>query len=97
VVPSIEPPNSKALRGPVLTLGLLLYFPVSKRIFVLTVRTFPRPLAGVGVRLVEHADDEMALQAHRRLAVNPFVVNYFSHFSKALSLCQANPDDSIDT
>ena len=49
-----------------------------------TVRTFPRTLAGVGVRAVEHADDEMALQAHRRLAINPFAVNNFGHFSKAL-------------
>ena len=62
-----------------------------------TVRTFPRTLAGVGVRAVEHADDEMALQAHRRLAINPFAFNNFSHFSKALGLCRANPDDSINT
>ena len=93
----LEPPDSKALRGPVLTLGLLLYFPVCKRIFVSTIRTFPRTLAGVRVRLMEHAHDEMTLEAHRRLAVNPFAVNNFCHISTALNFSRVNPDDSMNT
>ena len=80
---------SKSLCGPVPTLGLLLYLPVCKRIFVPTVRTFPSTLLGVGIRLVEHADDEVALQAHRRLAIDPFAFNNFGHFSGILMFRRA--------
>ena len=81
----------ETLRGPVLTLACFLYFPVRKGILMSTVRTFPSTLAGVDLRLVEHADDQVALQTHRRLAVNPFAFNNFCHFSKTLCLCRAHP------
>ncbi len=62
-----------------------------------TVRTFPCTLTGVGIRLVKHADDKMTLQAHRRLALNPFAVNNFGHFSKALSFRRANLELFMNT
>jgi hypothetical protein len=46
---------------------------------------------------MEHADDEMTLETHRRLAVNPFAVNNFCHFSTALNFSRVNPDDSMNT
>ena len=67
--------------------GPLLDLPVSERVLVPTVWTFPGPGPKIGVGFMEHGDYQMALQAHRWLAVTLCFFNTFSH----VNLNQAIP------
>ncbi len=51
--------------------GLLLDLPVREQILVAAPGALPGTLHGICTALMEHFDDEVAMQAHRRVAVNP--------------------------
>ncbi len=65
--------------------GPLLDLPVSERVLVPTVWTFPGPGREVGIGFMEHGDYQMALQAHRWLAVTLCLFNTLGHLKPQLN------------
>jgi len=54
-------------------------FPVLKGIDVTTLGAVPCPFLRVGIPLVHHLDDEMAMQAHRWFTVDILLLNCLAH------------------
>jgi hypothetical protein len=49
-----------------------------------TLRTLPCPFLGIGVAIMNHLHNEMAVKAHRRFTVNVLDLRRFTHSSPLL-------------
>jgi hypothetical protein len=63
----------------VFPLGLLPDLPVHERIDVTTARAVPCPFGWIGVAVMLHLDDQVAMQAHRWFAVYKLWLLRLSH------------------
>src|SRR5437588_4172971 len=55
-----------------LSANLFFDLPVRKQIFVAATRTVPGTLYRVGAALVEHLHDQVTMQTHGRMTIDPF-------------------------
>src|SRR2546428_408630 len=59
---------------------LFFDFPVREQIFMAAPRALPRTFHRIGATFVEHFDDEMAMQTHGRMTIDPFCFCGFGHY-----------------
>src|SRR5215510_4767710 len=69
LVPPVVP---KSLSGFGFAPNLLLDFPVREQVFVAAPWALPRTFYRIRTTLMEHLDDEMAMETHSRMAENKF-------------------------
>src|SRR5437867_9307169 len=59
---------------------LFFDFPVREQILMAAPRALPRTFHRIGAAFVEHFHDEMAMQTHGRMTVDPFCFCGFGHY-----------------